>query len=307
MSSFTPATKSASRARLALCGPSGSGKTYTGLALAHGIGGKLAVVDTERGSASKYVGLNGWKFDTVVPESFSPDALSALLAEAGEEYDVILIDSLSHYWMGVDGMLEQADNRKHGSNSFSGWKEARPLERRMIDAMLAFPGHVIVTMRTKTEWVIEDDERGRKVPRKIGTKPEQREGIEYEFDLVGDMDLDNRLLVSKSRIPELTRASIPEPGVELAATILEWLSDGEDVPDATDMREQALALSDRAALVELASQVDRLGLSGAAVLDVDGKPNTLRQVIRNHWQRIGEPDVGVEVALSPDRSAEADQ
>lgn len=288
MSMFTPATRAASKARVALSGPSGSGKTYTALALAHGLGKRIAVIDTERGSASKYVGEHGWAFDTVAPGSFSPDSLSQLLAAAAAEgYEVVVIDSLSHYWMGVDGMLEQADKLKHGSNSFSGWKEARPAERRMIDALIAFPGHVIVTMRTKTEYVIEEDQRGKKVPRKVGLKPEQRDGIEYEFDLVGDLDLDNTLVVSKSRISALTRAVVPQPGPELAAQINEWLSQGAVVPDATEIRDEVLAEDVTVErLVELGSRANQLGIGHAQVTDHDGRAGALVDLIRHRWQQV---------------------
>src|SRR5690606_18286817 len=154
---------------------SGSGKTYTSLALATRLADEVAVIDTERGRASLYVGVNGWRFSTLNPQSFSPRSLTEALAVASSNgFGCVVGDSLSHYWMGVDGMLEQADRRAKGGNSFSGWKEVRPDERRMLDALAAFPGHVIVTLRAKTEYVIEEDSRGKKVPRKVGLKPEQR-------------------------------------------------------------------------------------------------------------------------------------
>lgn len=278
---FTKATRAAVKARIAIAGPSGSGKTYTGLALAHGLGDRIAVIDTERGRASLYVGLNGWEFDTLNPQSFSPASLTeALGAASGAGYEVVLVDSLSHYWMGVDGMLEQADRRAKGNNSFSGWKEVRPDERRMLDALASYPGHVIVTLRTKTEYVIEEDSRGKKVPRKVGMKPEQREGIEYEFDLVADMDLDNVLTVSKTRIPSLAKAVLPEPGAELAVTIRDWLADGEDVPGPLAYRAEALdpdATFD--GLRALHSKVAAEGLLNAPVVDGDGNPTVLGQLI----------------------------
>lgn len=282
MSSFQPATRTSTRARVALCGPSGSGKTYTALTLAHALGERIAVVDTERGSASKYAGVNGWSFDTVAPGSFAPDALTGLLAEAGQAgYDVFLLDSWSHYWMGVDGMLEQVDRRAKNGNNFSGWKEVRPEERRMIDALIAYPGHVIATLRVKTEYVIEENDRGKKVPRKVGLKPEQRDGVEYEFDLVGDMDHDNTLTVSKSRIPALTRAVIQQPDAELGNTIRSWLEDGESVPDAREIRERAMA--DTATveeIVALGAQAVKLGIGHAAVPDGDGQPIALVDLLR---------------------------
>jgi hypothetical protein len=294
MSSFTPATRTSTKARIALCGPSGSGKTWTGLTLAHALGERVAVIDTERGSAAKYVGVNGWKFDTVAPGSFAPDALTGLLAEAGQAgYDVVLLDSWSHYWMGVDGMLEQVDRRAKNGNNFSGWKEVRPDERRMIDALISYPGHVITTLRVKTEYVIEENDRGKKVPRKVGLKPEQREGVEYEFDLVGDMDHENSLTVSKSRIPGLTREVIREPGIELGKTIAEWLTDGESVPDARDLREQAMAESVQMSdLVALAAQARKLGIDNAAVPNGEGLPVALVDLIRARYSALEQAQKG---------------
>jgi hypothetical protein len=288
MSSFTPATRTSTKARIALCGPSGSGKTWTALTLAHALGERIAVIDTERGSASKYAGVNGWKFDTVAPGSFAPDALTALLAEAGQEgFDVLVLDSWSHYWMGVDGMLEQVDKRARNGNNFSGWKEVRPDERRMIDALISYPGHVIATLRVKTEYVIEENDRGKKVPRKIGLKPEQREGVEYEFDLVGDLDHENALTVTKSRIPNLTRSVIKEPDADLGKAIRNWLEDGESVPDARELRERAMSDSVQLAdLIELAATARKLGIDHAAVPDNAGQPVALVDLIKARYLAI---------------------
>ena len=279
MIEFHDATRESAKARIALAGPSGSGKTYTALALATALG-RTAVVDTERGSASKYVGINGWKFATFAPQTFAPLSLvEALSAASGAAFEVVVVDSLSHYWMGVDGMLEQADRRSKGGNSFSGWKEARPDERRMLDALVSYPGHVIVTLRVKTEYVIEDNERGKKVPRKVGMRPEQREGIEYEFDVVGDMDLDNTLTVSKTRIPSLRRAVIPEPGAELAGTIAEWLAEGADAPGPLEYREKALGLKTFEECKVLWDEVRARGLVNAPVVDEHGKGTVLGDLI----------------------------
>ncbi|AEK07829.1 ATP-binding protein [Mycobacterium phage Yoshi] len=278
--SFKPATREASYARIALSGPSGSGKTYTALALGTALADKVAVIDTERGSASKYVGLNGWQFDTVQPDSFSPLSLVELLGlAAGGEYGCVIVDSWSHYWMGVDGMLEQADRRAKGGNSFSGWKEVRPEERRMIDALVSFPGHLIATMRSKTEYVVEENERGKKVPRKVGLKPEQRDGAEYEFDLVGDLDHDNTLTVVKSRIHTLAKAVVPMPGEEFAHQIRDWLSDGARVPTVAEYRKQALAAETREELKALYDEVSGHKLTVAPTVDRDGNSTVLGDLI----------------------------
>lgn len=283
---FTPATRAAAKARIALCGPSGSGKTYTGLGLATRLG-STAVVDTERGSASKYAGVNGWAFSTVAPQSFSPLSLvDALAAASSAGFDVVLVDSLSHYWMGTDGMLEQVDRRAKGGNNFSGWKEAGPDEKRMVDALAAFPGHVIVTLRVKTEYVVDENDRGKKEPRKVGLKPVQRDGIEYEFDVVGDLDHDNTLTVSKSRIPALSGQVIPQPSGDLADTISEWMADGDAMPGPLEYRDRALSMDSVDDLKALYNKVRRLGLGGAPLQDESGDTVTLAQFIANRGKAV---------------------
>ncbi|MEZ0066737.1 hypothetical protein ABIA32_002749 [Streptacidiphilus sp. MAP12-20] len=293
--SFTPATRQQSKARIALEGPSGSGKTFTALTLATTMDDRVALIDTERGSASKYaVGKNGqgFAFDTLQMTKFDPRDLVGALAAAGQAgYGAVVVDSLSHFWMGIGGMLELVDaigKRGGGGGNFGGWKEARPFERQMIDALLAYPGHIIVTMRTKAEWVIEEDARGKKQVRKIGTKAEQREGLEYEFDIVGDLDQENTLVISKTRCPELTGGVINRPGEDLAATVLEWLADGSSVPAVAEL----VAASQDPNLTfegarELHQKAERYRLLGAAILHpVTGEPLTFGQLITERGRAL---------------------
>jgi hypothetical protein len=231
---FQKATKSQSRGRVALVGASGSGKTYTGLTTATALadGGKVAVIDTERGSASKYADI--FDFDVVNLEDFSPHTYISAIQEAESlGYAVILIDSLTHAWSGSGGALEMVDKaaaRARTPNSFAAWREVTPVHNALVDTMLRSKCHIIVTMRTKTEWVLEENERTKKKePRKIGMAPIQRDGMEYEFDVVGDMDADNRLLITKTRCPALARAVIDRPTKEFGETLLAWLSDGAAV------------------------------------------------------------------------------
>lgn len=178
---FERATKSEARARIALVGPSGSGKTYTALRFAAELGQPAGLIDTERRSASKYADL--FTFDALNLESFAPaQYVAALAAAASAGYPVVVVDSLSHAWMGRGGLLEQVDDygRRNGGNSFGGWRDATPQHNALVDAILTYPGHVIVTMRAKTEYVVEKDDRGKHVPRKVGLAPVQRDGLEYE-------------------------------------------------------------------------------------------------------------------------------
>jgi nucleoside-triphosphatase THEP1 len=231
---FSPATKRASRLRMAISGPSGSGKTYTSLTLAAALcdeGQRVAVIDTERGSASKY--SDTFSFDVMELETYSPllyvDAIRE--AEATGEYGVLVIDSLSHAWSGVGGALElkdQATARAKG-NSYVAWGEITPLQNKLVDTILQAKLHVICTMRSKQAYV-QENEGGRTRIRKVGMEPVQRDGMEYEFDLFGEMDQDNNLVVTKTRCPALNRAVINKPGADLAFTIAQWLQDGAPPP-----------------------------------------------------------------------------
>lgn len=153
----------------------------------------------------------------------------------------------------------------------------------MFDALLAYPGHVIVTMRTKTEYVVETDDRGRKVPRKVGLKPDQREGIEYEFDIVGDLDHENTLTLSKSRAAPLSGLVIRKPDARFAEAILDWLNAGEPAPTVPDY--VAAATAPDATYDELRALYDeaaRRNWLDAAVLGSDGKTTTLGELIVHH-------------------------
>ncbi|MGW9397265.1 ATP-binding protein [Streptomyces sp. NPDC055642] len=223
---FRPASKAGRKARLSIQGMSGSGKTWTGLSIAHGLseGRKFAVIDTEKGAASLYAGIGGIQFDSLAMDRYDPrDLARALDAAAQAGYPTVFVDSLSHFWKGTDGTLEQVDKAKakYGGNKFAGWKDGTPMQNDMVAAILAYPGHVVASMRSYTEWVLENGK-----PQRVGMRPEQRKGIEYEFDLAVAMDLDNRLEVLKSRCPGLNRKVIDKPNGarDIAAPLLAWLA-----------------------------------------------------------------------------------
>jgi AAA domain len=229
---FKKATKSRAKLRMALVGPSGGGKTYTALAVAKYLlpGGRVALVDTERGSASKYADL--FTFDTVeLIDSFHPRRyVECIKAAAAAGYDVLILDSLSHAWIGPGGALDLHDaavDRQKTKNTFTAWKEVTPHHVALIEAILQAPMHVIATIRAKTEYAQEKDERtGKTQVRKVGMSPVQRDGLEYEFDVVGDLDIENNLIINKTRCPELAGAVLRKPGRDLAERLAAWLSDG---------------------------------------------------------------------------------
>jgi AAA domain-containing protein len=254
---FQKATKKQARLRLALIGPSGSGKTYSALAIASGLapGGRVAVIDTERASASKYA--DAFSFDACELETFHPQRYIDAIVEAERAgYDVLVIDSLSHAWMGKEGALEQVDRvaaRNKAGNSFGAWREVTPMHHALVDAILRSRCHVIATMRVKTEWVLERDEKtGRTAPRKVGLAPVQRDGVEYEFDVVGDLDAAS-LVITKTRCKALHQAVIREPGAPLGATLRQWLTDGAPAAVPTPLETPAVQAPSSAATASTAA------------------------------------------------------
>lgn len=225
---FQKAVKTAAKLRLAFTGTSGSGKTYTALTIAQGIanGKPIALVDTENGSASKYAD----KFDFDVAEMhapFNPEKYIKAISEAAEAgYGVIILDSLSHAWMGTGGVLDLVDEaakRSRSGNAYMAWKEGTPIQNRLIEAIVQSPIHVIATMRSKSEYVLETNANGKQAPKKVGLAAIQREGFEYEFDIVIQMTQDNDGIVEKSRCSELANRVFSKPGKEVSNILVEWL------------------------------------------------------------------------------------
>ena len=228
MSGFKTASKAQAKLRLGLVGPAGSGKTMTALRIASGLGGRVAVIDTERGSASLYAGEGGLAFDVLELETYEAENFIRAIRDAEEAgYGVLIIDSLSHAWAGKGGILEFVDKaaKRSGGGSFSGWRDATPLHNQLVDAILGAKLHVICTLRSKVEHVIEQV-NGRSVVRKVGLQPVQRDGLEYEFTVVGDVTQDHELIVTKTRAAWLKDQIIREAGEELGKKLAAWLADG---------------------------------------------------------------------------------
>lgn len=232
---FRPAVKAKAKLRLAIIGPSGSGKTFTAMSLATGITGgeRFAVIDTEHGSASWYA--DKFTFDTLELDNFDPrNYVQAIRKAEAAGYGVIVIDSLSHAWEGEGGALEMADKaakKSSSGNSYMAWRDVTPHQNALVEAMLGSRAHIIATMRAKTDYMIETV-NGKSVPKRVGMAPVQRPGMEYEFGVVGLLDLDHTLTITKSRIDTIDGQAFPLPGAELGLTMLAWLDNGVEPPEA---------------------------------------------------------------------------
>lgn len=196
---FQKAQKHGTHIKLAITGPSGAGKTFSALRLARGlaVNGKVALIDTENESASLYAG----DFDFDVTNVEAPYTIDKLVQPTkyvlNNEYDVLVIDSASHFW---NGILEYKTNLdKRGGNSFANWGEANKKYDLLLRAILFSKIHVIVCMRSKMEYILQENDKGKQVPKKVGMAPIMRDGVEYEFTTVFDLDIAHQAQASKDR------------------------------------------------------------------------------------------------------------
>lgn len=237
---FEKAVRKKAKLRLALSGPSGSGKTYSALLLAKGIGGKTAVIDTERGSASLYADVHDFDALDLDPPYTPERFIEAIKAAESAGYEIIIIDSLSHEWSGVGGCLELVDEiakAKYRGNSWSAWNDVTPRHRALLDALLRSPMHVIATMRSKTETAQTEGPNGKKQVVKLGMKSEQRDGAEYEFTVALDIVHDGHFAMASKDRTRLFSGDPKPITTETGQQLKEWLESGEAAPDPVDLAE----------------------------------------------------------------------
>lgn len=233
---FEQVTRKKAKLRLALTGVSGGGKTLGALYIAYGMTGdwgKVAVIDTEHERARFYadrsdLGTGSFLYAPFSPP-YSPDRYKQLVQEAvgivGPD-GVVIIDSLSHAWNNEGGVLDIKEKiaNQQGKNSYTAWSEAGKYQNDLINTILAVDCHTIVTMRAKTEYAMQENDRGKMAPVKIGLAPVQREDTEYEFDIVLTIGRDHIATASKDTtfLDRFGQIITPELGVQLK----NWLSDG---------------------------------------------------------------------------------
>lgn len=191
------------KARVAFIGPSGTGKTYSSILFARGLAGpegKILLVDTEHHSGELYSHLTDYDYAEIEPPYETEKYLEAIQAAEENGYDVLILDSISHAWAGQGGLLEQQDKvANRSANKFSAWGEITPKHQKFVETILSADVHIIATMRAKTAYALIPDASGKTKPEKLGLAPVQREGIDYEFSLVLDIDRSHTAQASKDR------------------------------------------------------------------------------------------------------------
>jgi hypothetical protein len=225
---FQPAVRKAVPALIALTGPSGSGKTYTALALATGLaaGGDIYLIDTENRRALLYADDFRFRHLEFGPPYDPARFVQAIQAAIAAGASAVILDSATPEWDGTGGVMEIVDAAmvKFKGNKFAAWSVGTPKHALFVNSLVRCSVHLVVTMRSKMAY--EQDEQTGKVT-KVGMQPIQRPGFDYEFPFWGDIDMEHRLLMSKSNWRELQDALIVKPGPEVGVRIREWLDSGE--------------------------------------------------------------------------------
>jgi KaiC/GvpD/RAD55 family RecA-like ATPase len=284
---FAKATKKQAKLRLCLQGASGCGKTYTALSIATKLGEKVAVLDTEHGSASLYA--DAFAFDTCeVIGDYNPQRCIDTIADAAKAgYDVLVIDSLTHFWNGTGGFLELVDAevkrmaaRGNKADSFAAWKNVTPVYNKLVQAILSAPLHVIVCVRAKQEYS-KETENGRGVVKKMGMAPEMRDGFAYEMSIEGMLDSENNLSIGKTRCAALTGKVFHKAGKDLADILKTWLTDGAPVP-MQNPPTIAGPNPDIARPVKTEWNADQLKEAGALRAEIEKHPGGAER-FRNMW------------------------
>jgi len=291
------AVRSKQKARIAGVGVAGSGKTMSFLRMACTMArleeGRALCIDSEAGKSRMYgqaeVMDELLDFDCIVLQEFAPLQYVAALEYAAKlGYKAVVVDSLSHAWMGKGGALEMVDEiamrSRSGSDSRTGWRTVSPQHNQLVDALVRAPYHLLVTMRAKTEYVTEKDDRGRTFQKKIGLQPVQREGLEFEFDVCGDFDLDtNTFMIGKTRLPFLKGKTFVKPGRELAEQIHGWLSS----PDAAKSTAKAAPAPEAPPVVEKAEPVTARAEAHAAFIAMVGAASNVEEYTHCSQEYVG--------------------
>lgn len=227
---FKKAIKKQVKLKIAMTGPSGSGKTKSALRLATGFGGRIALIDSENDSASLYA--DEFNFDSVsISAPYTTEKyIDAIKAAVKAGYDWVIVDSATHAWAGEGGLLdqkEQIDARGKG-NSYTNWATITKKHEAFKAEIQNSPIHLIATMRSKQDYVVTENAKGKQAPQKVGLAPIQREGMEYEFTVVYDVAMNHEAEASKDRTGLYSGKLFKiteETGVELR----NWLASGEQV------------------------------------------------------------------------------
>jgi hypothetical protein len=223
------AERKQAKLRLGIAATSGAGKTYGALLIAFGLGGKVGMIDTEHGSGDLYAHMGEYDIINIEAPYTVTKYLEAIKAFEQTGYSTIIIDSLTHAWAGDGGLLDkQGKIADRGTNSFAAWRTITPEHNALVEAQLKSPCHIISTMRSKQDYVLEVNDKGKQTPKKVGLAPVQRDGMEYEFTIMLDID-QNHIATSTKDRTGLFDGQFFKIDNTIGKKLLEWLNTGNAV------------------------------------------------------------------------------
>lgn len=227
---FQKAVKQKLKAKICLDGPSGSGKTFSALRMATGLGGKIALIDTENSSASLYANRFNFDADSLYGP-FTPESYVAKIRDAEQSgYDILIIDSISHEWNGPGGCLEIMDKL---GGKYQDWAKVTPRHNAFVAAIINSPIHIISTVRSKTGYEMGEKD-GKKTVTKMGLQPVTRDGFEYENTICFSLNDNNWARSSKDRTSLFAGRDF-QITEDTGREIMEWLNDGEEPVTLADL------------------------------------------------------------------------
>lgn len=281
MGIFRKAERRKSRLKMALAGTAGSGKTHSALLLASGLiddpgADTIALLDSENGSAELEAGKPGVPDFSVVNMAapYSPERYQSVIKEAVDAgFKVLILDSISPEWNGEGGILDIVDRKKQSArNQMAAWKDATPMHQKFLDSIIQAPIHIIATMRSKTAYEVSSD-GGKSKVQKLGTAPTQRDGIEFEFTLVGEITAAKHYCEFSKDRTGLFADAMPECVTKKTGQkIKDWLesgSDAEPAPTLTEVEEQPATMVPAEVFVKTAKKNGK-EVSAECLRDADG-------------------------------------
>ncbi len=222
---FRKAERKQSYLKIALTGPSGSGKTYSALLMASGMGKKIAMLDTENGSGELYSDICNYDIETITPPFTHTKYIEVIKEAQNTGCDVLIIDSLTHVWSGSGGLLEQQEQiarTKYKGNTWAAWKDITPMHDALVQAILQSKIHIIATMRSKQDYIQTEDKK----IKKVGMAPQQREGMDYEFTIVFDIDREKHEATASKDRTKIFDNVIEVITADTGRRIMEWSRNG---------------------------------------------------------------------------------
>lgn len=220
------AQRKRAKIKMAIQSPSGGGKSFSSLLIAKGLTNgdfsKVAVIDSENGSSNLYAHLGEYNVLPISPPYTPEKYIEAISVCENAGMEVIILDSISHCW---DELLDF--HSKLAGNSFTNWNKVTPRQKAFVDKILHCNAHIIATMRTKQDYVIQQNDNKFKVE-KVGLKSVQRDGMDYEFTLVFDIDINHYASSSKDRTGLFSNVPDFKISSETGKKILDWCDSGAD-------------------------------------------------------------------------------